>query len=197
MLEAGRLAARDIDLERLAEHVGRDWYFISRRGGSKVIRGEKRRHSDKAFALAPRSRKPNADLELLLDKDPRLAGSQCRDLRADNHYHGGLRSTAMDPPIPALVTTREEALTLMDRIFETLDPGVFAAMVRATTDAEDTAVFGIVRARERNGPPQQGHVPAARARDSLLTRWPSSPGRKRSEPPRLPDSPRSLERSRR
>ena len=87
MLEAGRLAARDIDLERLAEHVGRDWYFISRRGGSKVIRGEKRRHSDKAFALAPRSRKPNADLELLLDKDPRLAGSQCRDLRADRPLH--------------------------------------------------------------------------------------------------------------
>lgn len=54
----------------------------------------------------------------------------------------------MDPPIPALVTTREEALTLMDRYFETLDPGVFAAMVRATTDAEDAAVFGIVRGSE-------------------------------------------------
>ena len=28
---AGRIAGRDIDLERLAEHVGRDWYFINRR----------------------------------------------------------------------------------------------------------------------------------------------------------------------
>jgi hypothetical protein len=62
-----------------------------------------------------------------------------------NHYHGGLRSTAMDPPISALVTTREEAITLMDRTFETLDPGVFAAMVPATTDAEDAAVSGIMR----------------------------------------------------
>ena len=54
----------------------------------------------------------------------------------------------MDPPISALVTTREEALTLMDRTFETLDLGVFAAMVRATTDAEDAAVSGIMRGSE-------------------------------------------------
>jgi len=29
--KAGRLDVRNIDLKQLAKHVGRDWYFISRR----------------------------------------------------------------------------------------------------------------------------------------------------------------------
>ena len=84
----------------------------------------------------------------------------------------------MDPPIPALVTTREEALTLMDRNFETVDPGVFAAMVRATTDAEDAAVFGIVRGSENEMDllNKAMYLLRERAITPCWTRWPSSPG---------------------
>ena len=36
----------------------------------------------------------------------------------------------------------------MDRTFETCDQSLFAPMVRAMTDAEDAAVFGIMRGSE-------------------------------------------------
>ena len=51
-------------------------------------------------------------------------------------------------PVPAVVTTKEEALALMDRTFETCDQSLFAPMVRAMTDAEDAVVFGIMRGSE-------------------------------------------------
>ena len=54
----------------------------------------------------------------------------------------------MDEPVPAGVTTKEEALALMDRTFETCDQSLPAPMVRAMTDAEDVVVFGIMRESE-------------------------------------------------
>ena len=54
----------------------------------------------------------------------------------------------MDDPVPAVVMTKEEALALMDRTFETCDQSLLAPMVRAMTDAEDVAVFGIMRESE-------------------------------------------------
>ena len=54
----------------------------------------------------------------------------------------------MDEPVSAVVTTKEEALALMDRTFETCDQSLFAPMVRAMTDAEDAVVFGIRRGSE-------------------------------------------------
>ena len=48
----------------------------------------------------------------------------------------------MDEPVPAGVTTKEEALALMDRAFETYGQSLIAPMVRAMTDAEDAVVRG-------------------------------------------------------
>jgi hypothetical protein len=64
---------------------------------------------------------------------------------APNLYHGVSRSTAMDEPVPAVVMTKEGALALMDHTFETCDQSLFVPMMRATTDAEDAAVSGIMR----------------------------------------------------
>jgi len=54
----------------------------------------------------------------------------------------------MDAPVPVGVTTKEEALALMDRTFETCDQSLFVPMVRAMTDAEDAIVLGIMRGSE-------------------------------------------------
>src|SRR3954469_8419696 len=54
-----------------------------------------------------------------------------------NLYHEASGSPAMDEPVPAVVTTKEEALALMDRTFETCDQSLLAPTVRAMTDAED------------------------------------------------------------
>ena len=54
----------------------------------------------------------------------------------------------MDEPVPAGVTTKEEALALTDRTFETCGQSLLAPMVRAMTDAEDAVVLGIMCASE-------------------------------------------------
>ena len=55
----------------------------------------------------------------------------------------------MDEPVPVGVTTKEEALALMDHTFETCGHhSLPAPMVRAMTDAEDVVVFGIMRESE-------------------------------------------------
>ena len=68
-------------------------------------------------------------------------------------------------------------------------------MMRAMTDAEDAVVFGIMRESENEMDlfDKAMYLLRERGITPCWTRWPSSPGRKRSEPPRLPDSPRSLE----
>jgi hypothetical protein len=67
---------------------------------------------------------------------------------APNLYHEASRSTAIDEPVPAVVITKEGALALMDRTFETCDQSLFVPMMRAITDAEDAVVLGIMRGSE-------------------------------------------------
>lgn len=56
--KAGRLDVRDIDLNRLAGHLGRDWGFIDRRWPNPVrhLRRERRRGQDHGTSDVPSAR---------------------------------------------------------------------------------------------------------------------------------------------
>ena len=99
----------------------------------------------------------------------------------------------MDEPVSAVVTTKEEALALMDRTFETCDQSLFAPMVRAMTDAEDAVVFGIGTSPRTKWTSSAKPCTCCASAGSppCGARWPSSPGRRRSEPPKRPDDRRS------